>query len=122
MRFSLFTIVLGYEDVRRKSVDGLNLIDSSRVNKSLYALLNVVNALNANENRVPYRESKLTRMLQDSFGGRNRALMLICLVQLSIFNFMTSSNWWNLFLIANVLNYFECRTRCFAKTPSTQQV
>ncbi|KAI8564836.1 hypothetical protein RHMOL_Rhmol03G0213300 [Rhododendron molle] len=73
----------GYEDARRKSVESLNLFDSSRVNKSLYALLNVVNALNANENRVPYRESKLTRMLQDSFGGRNRALMLICLNPLS---------------------------------------
>lgn len=80
----------------------LNLFDSSRVNKSLYALLNVVNALIANENRVPYRESKLTRMLQDSFGGRNRALMLICLVGLLIFNFTTSSNWWNLFFIAIV--------------------
>ncbi|KAG5558603.1 hypothetical protein RHGRI_008525 [Rhododendron griersonianum] len=73
----------GYEDARRKSVESLNLFDSSRVNKSLYALLNVVNALNANENRVPYRESRLTRMLQDSFGGRNRALMLICLNPLS---------------------------------------
>ncbi|XP_058205944.1 kinesin-like protein KIN-10C [Rhododendron vialii] len=73
----------GYEDARRKSVESLNLFDSSRVNKSLYALLNVVNALNANENRVPYRESRLTRMLQDSFGGRNHALMLICLNPLS---------------------------------------
>ncbi|KAH7855689.1 hypothetical protein Vadar_027699 [Vaccinium darrowii] len=69
----------GYEDARRKSMQGLNLFDSSRVNKSLYALLNVVYALNAKENRVPYRESKLTRMLQDSFGGSNRVLMLICL-------------------------------------------
>lgn len=74
-------------------MQGLNLFDSSRVNKSLYALLNVVYALNANENRVPYRESKLTRMLQDSFGGSNRVLMLICLVWLFIFNFLRFSNW-----------------------------
>lgn len=43
--------------------------------------MNVVYALNANESRVPYRESKLTRVLQDSIGGTNRVLMLTCLVR-----------------------------------------
>ncbi|XAR53651.1 Plus-end-directed kinesin ATPase [Bertholletia excelsa] len=74
-----FVDLAGYEDIRRKSSEGLNLAESSKINKSLYALQNVVYALNANETHVPYRESKLTRMLQDSFGGTNYALMLTCL-------------------------------------------
>ncbi|XP_057470568.1 kinesin-like protein KIN-10C [Actinidia eriantha] len=74
-----FVDLAGYEDARRKSFEGLNLVESSRFNKSLYALLNVIYAINANETRVPYRESKLTRMLQNSFGGANHVLMLTCL-------------------------------------------
>ncbi|KAL5746355.1 hypothetical protein ACOSP7_027501 [Xanthoceras sorbifolium] len=74
-----FVDLAGYEDARRKSSEGLNLIESTKVNKSIYALLNVVYALNANENHVPYRESKLTRLLQDSLGGKSRILMLTCL-------------------------------------------
>ncbi|PSS33062.1 Kinesin-like protein [Actinidia chinensis var. chinensis] len=74
-----FVDLAGYEDARRKSFEGLNLVESSRFNKSLYALLNVIYAINANETHVPYRESKLTRMLQNSFGGANHVLMLTCL-------------------------------------------
>ncbi|KAK3220685.1 hypothetical protein Dsin_014655 [Dipteronia sinensis] len=74
-----FVDLAGYEDTRRKSSEGINLIESTKVNKSIYALHKVVNALNANENHVPYRESKVTRMLQDSLGGKNRILMLTCL-------------------------------------------
>ncbi|KAK0598683.1 hypothetical protein LWI29_036983 [Acer saccharum] len=74
-----FVDLAGYEDARRKSSEGLNLIEITKVNKSIYALHKVVSALNANENHVPYRESKLTRMLQDSLGGKSRILMLTCL-------------------------------------------
>ncbi|KAK0593976.1 hypothetical protein LWI29_025796 [Acer saccharum] len=74
-----FVDLAGFEDARRKSSEGLNLIEITKVNNSIYALHKVVNALNANENHVPYRESKLTRMLQDSLGGKSRILMLTCL-------------------------------------------
>ncbi|KAK4836867.1 hypothetical protein QYF36_000913 [Acer negundo] len=74
-----FVDLAGYEDARRKNSEGLNLIEITKVNKSIYALHKVVTALNANENHVPYRESKLTRMLQDSLGGKSRILMLTCL-------------------------------------------
>lgn len=40
----------------------------------------MIYALNNNKTRVPYRESKLTRILQDSLGGISRALMVACLV------------------------------------------
>ncbi|XP_047328480.1 kinesin-like protein KIN-10B [Impatiens glandulifera] len=74
-----FVDLAGYEDARRKSSLGVNNVDSTRINKSLYALLKVLYSLNANEIRVPYRESKLTRALQDSLGRNNKVLMITCL-------------------------------------------
>ncbi|XVF12519.1 hypothetical protein REPUB_Repub08aG0125400 [Reevesia pubescens] len=74
-----FVDLAGYEDSRRKSTDGVNLLENNKINKSIYALQNVVYALNANESHVPYRESKLTRMLRDSLGGTNKILMVTCL-------------------------------------------
>ncbi|KAL8139752.1 hypothetical protein V2J09_005773 [Rumex salicifolius] len=68
----------GYED-KRQSVSGPNLFGISIINKSLYAIHNVLHALKSNDTRVPYRESKLTRMLQDSLGGMNRILMITCM-------------------------------------------
>ncbi|XP_039046563.1 kinesin-like protein KIN-10C [Hibiscus syriacus] len=74
-----FVDLSGYEDGRKKSTDGVNLQENNIINKSIYALHNVVYALNANESHVPYRESKLTRMLRDSLGGMNKILMITCL-------------------------------------------
>ncbi|KAF9599304.1 hypothetical protein IFM89_036602 [Coptis chinensis] len=69
----------GHEENRNSVVEGILLQESSKINKSLFALSNVIYALNNNESRVPYRESKLTRILQDSLGGTSRALMVACL-------------------------------------------
>lgn len=69
----------GNEDNRRSGNEGVRLLESTKINASLFALSNVINALNANELRVPYRDSKLTRILQDSLGGTSRAVMIACL-------------------------------------------
>ncbi|XP_058109683.1 kinesin-like protein KIN-10C isoform X2 [Magnolia sinica] len=69
----------GNEDNRRTGNEGIRLQESAKINQSLFALSNVIYALNNNEYRVPYRESKLTRILQDSLGGTSRALMIACL-------------------------------------------
>ncbi|OMO97193.1 hypothetical protein COLO4_14798 [Corchorus olitorius] len=69
----------GNEDNRRTCNEGLRLQESAKINQSLFALSNVIYALNNNKPRVPYRESKLTRILQDSLGGTSRALMVACL-------------------------------------------
>ncbi|KAI3458135.1 hypothetical protein Pfo_014798 [Paulownia fortunei] len=74
-----FVDLAGYEDPRKSSRDGITPAESNRNNKLLYALLNVVSAINTNEIRVPYRESKLTRILQDSLGGTSHVLLLACL-------------------------------------------
>lgn len=71
----------GYEDTRKKSINGLNLVENSKIHKTMYAMLNVVHALSTTENHVPYRESKLTHLLQDSLGGASRVLMVTCLVR-----------------------------------------
>ncbi|XP_031488027.1 kinesin-like protein KIN-10C [Nymphaea colorata] len=69
----------GNEDNRRSCNDGIRLQESVKINQSLFALSNVIYALNSNQARIPYRESKLTRILQDSLGGTSRALMIACL-------------------------------------------
>ncbi|MQM19597.1 hypothetical protein Taro_052601, partial [Colocasia esculenta] len=69
----------GNEDNRRTGNEGVRLLESSKINQSLFALSNVIYALNNNWPRIPYRESKLTRILQDSLGGTSRALMIACL-------------------------------------------
>ncbi|KAG8381310.1 hypothetical protein BUALT_Bualt06G0109100 [Buddleja alternifolia] len=78
-----FVDLAGYEDPRKSSRDGIRdgitAAENNRINKSLYAILSVVSAINANEARVPYRESKLTRILQDSLGGSSHILLLTCL-------------------------------------------
>ncbi|XP_074281713.1 kinesin-like protein KIN-10C isoform X2 [Silene latifolia] len=73
-----FIDLASYEDCRRVSSDGLNLTDTTRIKKSLNVVHSVLYALNAKE-RVPYRESKLTRMLQDSLGGSSSTLMVTCI-------------------------------------------
>ncbi|KAL5549960.1 hypothetical protein UlMin_000136 [Ulmus minor] len=69
----------GNEDNRKTGIDGIRLQESAKNNQSLFALSNVIFALNNNKPRVPYRDSKLTRILQDSLGGKSHALMVACL-------------------------------------------
>ncbi|KAJ0248669.1 Kinesin-like protein KIN-10C [Hirschfeldia incana] len=73
-----FLDLAGYEDSRKQNND-LAPLEITRINKSIYALQNVMYALNANESHVPYRESKLTRMLKDCLQGSNRTLLITCL-------------------------------------------
>ncbi|GER28605.1 kinesin-like protein [Striga asiatica] len=69
----------GNEDNRRTCNEGIRLQESAKINQSLFALSNVIYALNNGQPRVPYRDSKLTRILQDSLGGTSQALMVACL-------------------------------------------
>ncbi|KAF9599305.1 hypothetical protein IFM89_036603 [Coptis chinensis] len=74
----------GNEDNRRTGNEGIRLQESVKINQSLFALSNVIYALNNNKSRVPYRESKLTRILQDSLGGNSHSLMVACLFSFSV--------------------------------------
>lgn len=66
----------GSEDNRRTANCGERLLESGAINRSLFVLGQVVDALNAGASRIPYRDSKLTRLLQDSLGGRAYALII----------------------------------------------
>eukprot|EP00889_Picochlorum_renovo_P006261 jgi/Picre1/33291/NNA_008615.t1 len=68
----------GSERVKRTKSEGQRLQEGIKINKGLLALGNVINALSENKQHVPYRDSKLTRMLQDSLGGNSRTLMIAC--------------------------------------------
>ncbi|KJE92208.1 kinesin-like protein KIF22 [Capsaspora owczarzaki ATCC 30864] len=66
----------GSEDNRKTDNSGERMKESGAINKSLFVLGKVIDALNKNDARIPYRDSKLTRLLQDSLGGNSAACML----------------------------------------------
>ncbi|XP_074636784.1 kinesin-like protein KIF22-B [Acropora palmata] len=66
----------GSEDNRRTGNEGVRLKESGAINSSLFALSQVVDALNQGLARIPYRNSKLTRLLQDSLGGSAHACLI----------------------------------------------
>ncbi|XP_044871299.1 LOW QUALITY PROTEIN: kinesin-like protein KIF22 [Mauremys mutica] len=66
----------GSEDNRRTGNRGLWLKESGAINASLHLLSKVVDALNQGLPRVPYRDSKLTRLLQDSLEGSAHSVII----------------------------------------------
>ncbi|XP_054797941.1 kinesin-like protein KIN-4A isoform X2 [Prosopis cineraria] len=74
----------GSERAKRTGSDGLRFKEGIHINKGLLALGNVISALGDEKKRkegvhVPYRDSKLTRLLQDSLGGNSRTVMIACI-------------------------------------------
>lgn len=67
----------GSENNKLTGNDPSRMAESSAINKSLSVLGQVVHALNQGASRIPYRNSKLTRILQDALGGHSVGL-LIC--------------------------------------------
>uniref|UniRef100_A0A671SFH7 Kinesin-like protein n=1 Tax=Sinocyclocheilus anshuiensis TaxID=1608454 RepID=A0A671SFH7_9TELE len=68
----------GSEKVSKTGAEGAILDEAKNINKSLSALGNVISALAEGTTHVPYRDSKMTRILQDSLGGNCRTTMFIC--------------------------------------------
>ena len=68
----------GSERTRITGATGKQLEESKKINKSLSALGNVINALTDSKERkhVPYRDSKLTRLLENSLGGNCKTTMI----------------------------------------------
>ncbi|XP_072945676.1 kinesin-like protein Klp68D isoform X2 [Epargyreus clarus] len=91
----LVTVETAHRDTNRIRVGKLNLVDlagserqrktgasaerlreAARINQALSSLGNVISALAENSPHVPYRDSKLTRILQDSLGGNSKTIMI----------------------------------------------
>ncbi|XP_041116274.1 kinesin heavy chain isoform X1 [Polyodon spathula] len=69
----------GSEKVSKTGAEGAVLDEAKNINKSLSALGNVISALaEGTKTHVPYRDSKMTRILQDSLGGNCRTTIVIC--------------------------------------------
>ncbi|XP_031695503.1 kinesin heavy chain-like [Anarrhichthys ocellatus] len=69
----------GSEKVSKTGAEGSVLDEAKNINKSLSALGNVIAALSeGTKTHVPYRDSKMTRILQDSLGGNCRTTIIIC--------------------------------------------
>lgn len=70
----------GSERQAKTGATGDRLKEATKINLSLSALGNVISALvDGRSKHIPYRDSKLTRMLQDSLGGNTKTLMVACL-------------------------------------------
>jgi hypothetical protein len=68
----------GSEKVRKTGAEGQVLEEAKMINKSLSALGNVINALtDPKTSHIPYRDSKLTRILQESLGGNSKTCLII---------------------------------------------
>ncbi|XP_041946151.1 kinesin heavy chain-like [Alosa sapidissima] len=65
----------GSENVSKTGAEGAVLDEAKNINKFLSALGNVISVT---KTHVPYRDSKMTRILQDSLGGNCRTTMFVC--------------------------------------------
>jgi len=81
-RKALLTIVdlAGSERLSKTGSDGLRLQEAKNINKSIAALSNCVSALAQNKSMqfVPFRDSKLTRLLTESLGGNCKTTICAC--------------------------------------------
>jgi kinesin family member 18/19 len=65
---------------RANGAKGTRQVEGGKINKSLLTLGNCIQILaEGNRTHIPYRESKLTRLLKEALGGNSRTAMLACL-------------------------------------------
>lgn len=78
-RSKLFLVDLaGSEKVGKTGASGQTLEEAKKINSSLSSLGNVISALtDSKSSHVPYRDSKLTRILQESLGGNSKTSLII---------------------------------------------
>ncbi|CAE7730718.1 KIN14E [Symbiodinium sp. CCMP2592] len=71
----------GSENVNKSGVQGQGMREAQNINKSLFALGDVIASLVSKSSKsaghVPYRNSKLTMMLKDSLGGDSKTMMIV---------------------------------------------
>jgi kinesin family protein C1 len=68
----------GSERLDKSGATGGGLTETKHINKSLSALSNVIERLQNGDSNIPYRDSKLTFLLQNSLGGNSKTLAIVC--------------------------------------------
>jgi len=83
----------GSEGVANTKSDGLRLREGSNINKSLLALSNVINKLSQGNGKtyINYRDSKVTRILQNALGGNSKTA-IICTMTQTLHNYQETVN------------------------------
>ncbi|KFM25615.1 Kinesin-4 [Auxenochlorella protothecoides] len=67
----------GSERIGKSGAEGQQLVEAQHINKSLSALGNVMHALASKSAHIPFRDSKLTQLLQDSLAGQAKTMMFV---------------------------------------------
>ncbi|XP_035274266.1 kinesin-like protein KIFC3 isoform X2 [Anguilla anguilla] len=67
----------GSERIAKSGAEGSRLREAQCINKSLSALGDVIHALRSKQSHVPFRNSRLTYLLQDSLSGDSKTLMMV---------------------------------------------
>uniref|UniRef100_A0A7N8YGI3 Kinesin-like protein n=1 Tax=Mastacembelus armatus TaxID=205130 RepID=A0A7N8YGI3_9TELE len=92
-KFSLIDLAGNERGADTSSADRQTRLEGAEINKSLLALKECIRALGRNKPHTPFRASKLTQVLRDSFIGENSRT---CMVS-SFSSKITCPRWWNLF-------------------------
>ena len=66
----------GSENIERSGATGKRAAEAGKINKSLTTLGRVITAIVEHRDHIPYRESNLTRLLQDSLGGKTKTTII----------------------------------------------
>ncbi|CAI5441959.1 unnamed protein product [Caenorhabditis angaria] len=106
----------GSENIGRSGAQGNRAKEAGSINQSLLTLGRVIRSLTTNAQHIPYRESKLTRLLQDSLGG-STITSLIATMSPASDNFEESQSTLEYAMrAANIKNKPICNTKVSKKT------
>ena len=76
-----FVDLAGSERIKRTNATGARMKEGININYGLFTLGNVISALSdskRSKGHIPFRDSKITRLLQDSLGGNSQTMMIAC--------------------------------------------
>lgn len=101
----------GSEKISKTDAKGKTLDEAKKINLSLSALGNVINALtDGHSKHVPYRSSTLTRILQDSLGGNSKTSLIVT----------CSPSYYNLLETVGTLRFGQ-RAKCIKNKPKVNK-